>query len=1227
MNEKKLKKDTPSPDQQNAIYLTDTSLLVSAAAGSGKTFTLVERIVESIRSGRYNIDELLVVTFTNAAAAEMKERVEKKLMEEARNNPGLQQQLVRLPNASISTLHSFCQTLIRQNFTVLDLDPKFRLGGEQELGIMKQGVLEELFEEKYAEGNEAFLDFTRQYGSDRDDELLHQMVLRLYKFSQSQSAPAAWLDSLAESFDISEDAELTETPWYSEVSEEIGRVLQSASDKAAYLAERASRNGCDVYVETLEQDKEQIDSLIELLEDGSWDELKDAMAVKFSKLKTLRGGDPAAKEEIQSGRKDIKKVPEHLTDKYFFASEQELLEDLRAVKPLAEVLCRLTKDFAEGFQKAKKKKGMLDFNDLEHYALQLLRDENGQPTDIARSLRSKYKEVMVDEYQDTNGVQEAILQCVQNGYNMFVVGDIKQSIYRFRLADPMLFLKKQTDYAADSAKGRALVMKENYRSRSEVLGVVNFLFAQLMVKPELELDYDADAALYAKADYGDSPEGSFEGESAELLLVDTDERDEEDDDDVAGFELEAHAIAKRLLKLKEENRLVFDKDTKEYRPIRWKDMAILMRAVRGKAQTLVEVMRSHGVPTYAALDAGYFEEIEVRLMLALLDVIDNAHQDIPLAAVLHSTIGDMTAEELAELRVENPEGDLYSALAVSKNENAIAFCEKLAAWRKLSRRVGVPELLHTLYLETGYYDYVGAQPGGLVRQANLRMLSDRAADYEKTSFRGLFRFLQFIRQMQKRETDLSAARTLGENEDVVRVMTVHMSKGLEYPVVVIADIGKKFNLRDTTNELLMHRSLGLGPYITQTQEAIKWRYPTFARQAVATRLTRESKAEEMRILYVALTRAREKLILTGNVGSLAKKAQKWVRSLQYKNTALPGYAVLEAKNWLDWIAPAVMRDEVCGEGLRAVAEYDDIVPPLPYDTKAYGQFLLSVDILPGTVMNAEEEEETPAEWAEDIRGQKVLPETKVGKEKKAVLDWVYPYATDTPSKFTVTEVKERMHEKHRVEADEEMSQLFETAPEKDRETDTEFPMPEFMRASDEANVKLTGAAYGTVMHHVLEKIDIATEADEESIAKAVGDMHEKGILSDEEYASVSIPALQAFFSSDIGQRLRAAKAVYREQPFSMLVDAERFGYTKSQSNEDMIFLQGVIDLFFEEADGSLVLVDYKTDRNTTPDIIRERYTVQVVLYKEALERATGKIVKECCIYRLANHDVVWVETL
>ena len=1225
------KKDTPSPDQENAIHLTGTDMLVSAAAGSGKTFTLVERIVGSIREGRCNIDELLVVTFTNAAASEMRERVEKKLMEAARADKKLLQQIIRLPNASISTLHSFCQSLIRQNFTELDLDPKFRLGGEQEISLIKQSVMEELFEEKYAEGDKEFLSFVRQYGSDRDDSELHEMILSMYDFSRSQPEPEVWLDNLGQSFDIKQGALLKDTRWFEEASSDVERVFESTVDKAAYLARRSLENGCDAYEEALKNDRERAEKLITLLKQGEWDAVGSGMRETFMRFKAIRNGDKAAQDEIKKGRDEYKEAYKKILGKYFFASEQEMLDDLRAVKPLADVLCSLTKAFAAAFQKTKKKKGMLDFNDLEHYALQLLmeKDSNtgrftGQITETAKELQKKYKEIMVDEYQDTNGVQEAILQCIQNGNNAFVVGDVKQSIYRFRLADPMLFLDKQTSYINKTKDGQALFLKENYRSRPEVLGAINYLFSQFMVKPEMELDYDADAALYAKADYGNPPANSFDGAPAEMFLVDMEDRDDEEGEALGGLELEAHVIAKRLLELKENNTQVFDKDKKQYRSICWRDMAVLMRSVHGKAQTIVEVLRNYGVPAYAAADAGYFEEIEVRLMLSLLSVIDNAQQDIHLAAVLHSPMVEMTAEELAEMRAETPDGDLYRAFCASKNPKAVRFRKKLEGWRRISRRVGVPELLHMLYLESGYYDYVGAQPGGMLRQANLRMLSDRAADYEKTSFRGLFRFLQFIRQMQKRKTDLSSARTLGENEDVVRIMSVHMSKGLEFPVAVIADIGKGFNLTDTSKTILMHRKLGLGPSYTQTEGHVKWRCPTVARHAVAARLIRESKAEEMRILYVALTRAREKLILTGNVAKLSKKVFKWIRALQYQKAAFPGYNVLEANSWIDWIAPAVMRDKECGKPLRDIADCVEEASGFPYDFSALGNFKMDVKICPAAAEAEDESDEAEKEWVNNIREKLPLPETDAGKEKKAVLDWVYPFATDTPSKFTVTEIKDRVHALRMNEFEEKIPELAAAVPQQNEEP--EFPVPEFMKSpSEDTADTYKGASYGTLMHRVLERLSNLSASGRDEIEKAVDALAASGVLTEEERAAINISSIEAFFKSSLGQRVSKAKAVYREQPFSMLVDASRFGYEQHGENEDRIFVQGVIDLLFEEDDGKIVLVDYKTDRHTTPDIMRERYRVQMSFYREAIEQSTNKQVKECYIYRLSDNDAVKVE--
>ena len=1214
--------NAPSSGQLRAIQESGQNLIVSAAAGSGKTYTLVERIVQNIIAGKYRIDELLVVTFTNAAAAEMRERIEKKLTDELGNHPELAHQLVLLSNASISTLHSFCQRLIRENFTAIDVDPKYRLLNEQERELIRQRVVREVFERKYDKQDADFLRFVRSYGSDRDDTALYGMVLDLHTFAESQPNPQAWLDDAAKIVPQWGQGSIRQAAWYPYLKDKIVRTLKACGEAAKYFCEQAETDGITKYADTFVKDGELIENLSNAAETDNWATMQEAFSKippRFPPLTKPKGMelDNETTAFYSDGRNDqIKEPLKELKGTYFSESEESLLEDLRVSGTDTVELCRLTLEFIEAFDAAKRKKTALDFGDLEHFALAVLNREETQA-----AIKKRYKEIMVDEYQDTNGVQEAILGKITDGRNLFMVGDVKQSIYRFRLADPTLFIEKQNDYRKQGGHGACIELSENYRSRKEVLAAVNFLFAQLMMEPETELSYDERAALYPKADYPATAEKSFDGAPVELLLVrKSDALKDDETEDLKGFGAESEIIAQKLRELKDSGVSVYDQDKKEYRPIRWQDMAVLLRAVKGKAQVLLEKLRAHDIPAYAEADAGYFEEKEVSLILALLAVIDNAHQDIPLAAVLHSMIGDMTAEELAEIRVEADDApDFYTALSAKAETDAqgkaAKFLEKLGKWRKLSRRVGVPELLWQLYRDTGYYDYVGAQPGGLVRQANLRMLVDRASDYEKTNFRGLFRFLQFVRQMKDRDTDLSVARTLGEKEDVVRIMTVHKSKGLEFPVVVIADLSKQLNFRDVQKKVLVHKNLGIGMYCTRTEETLTWQYPTIAWRAMKEAIQNEARAEELRILYVAMTRAREKLILVGSVKSSVEKCAKvWCRYTDRKETALPGHAVLGANSWLDWIGPALARDETAGETLRDEAGVSEL-PQIDYPSSIFGEPNFDLRFVAAPPSQAEEDNEAPAdEWTEHIRKLEPLPITE-NSERASALSWGYEYYADIPAKMTVTEIKRRS------EAQEEFS--FPAPPGAEisevnaDDIERDFPPPEFLQAEE---IPKGGVVFGTLMHGVMQNLRLDGSLDDADIESQLDAFVKDGILTEEEGRAVNVPPIAKFFASPIGRRMKAAKRCWREQPFSLLISASEM--EPKASGQDEIFLQGTIDVFFEDAEGRIILLDYKTDRATKPELIRKRYQKQLDLYVRAIQEITGMKVDEKFIYCLSDGSTI-----
>lgn len=1254
-------------DQEKAIKTRHKNILVAAAAGSGKTRVLVDRIISQILAHECSVDEMLVVTFTNAAATEMRERIDKalfKALQEAESREAaawLERQQVLLSGASICTFHAFCQRVIRQNIEAIDVDPQFRLGSDQEMTLMKRDVLEDLLEQEYKmpeqEEDQAawqdFLAFADDYGDDHGDEKVCEAVLRLYEFCQSQPYPVAWLNKQKECYAQSGD-DIWQTPWTDTIvmafGQELARAIQGF-EETCYLvhAEEESElaRAWQPYVELLQQCIEQLEAVEGMLKDagrrrepGGFDALGVAAAgIKFPALRgkkynALKEAFPEIRQAFEKQRDAAKKIFADARDRYLGESEADILARIEECGATVRRYVNLTLDFITAFRAAKKERNVLDFNDLEHFALAILcADATGLQqagpedfagpegealrTDAARDLRDKYAVIMVDEYQDTNSVQEAILNLIARADNRFTVGDVKQSIYRFRLADPYLFQAKYDAYPENPGaedRNQLITMKQNFRSRAEVLAPINFIFDQVMTREAMEIEYDEKSRLYPGAQYP-AEEHSLAGPmELDIILRQTPEDAPADEEELSGFALEAQHIADRIADFMEEAPLVFDKDAGGYRPLAYRDIAILLRAVKGKANILLENLLQNSIPAYADVDGGYFEANEVRLVLALLQVIDNSRQEIPMAAVLVSPLGGFSMEELARLRMSVPEEDLYGALLKSHSvetalpetlaNRAAAFCARLDSWRTYAVSHSVPELIWKLYRDTGYYEYVGGLKGGLLRQANLRMLADRAADYEKTNYRGLFRFLRFIEDLRKRDTDLSVARTLGASEDVVRIMSIHKSKGLEFPVVFLADVAKGFNLRDTQGAFLLHKELGIGPRVVSRSAAGRQMYDTVPAEAVAARLVAESKAEEMRVLYVAMTRARERLILTGTVAAAQwqKKTQAWCQSLVEADTALPSVMIRRANSYLDWVAPAIAR-HADGAPLRKAAgcEWGTILSTEPTAHFAV-QILFSLDVQPH-----EEEIQADDPILLAVQQEQPLPQSEQREWVERRLAWQYPWPqlAHITAKMTVSEIKERFAAMAREDDPLPGRPLL-------RPEQAAWRRPNFLQRTTE----LSATERGTLFHAVLQHLDLHGDVSAAGIRRQVADMAVRGYIPAGYEGAVACDHLSAFCTSRLGRRLREAVHLWRELPFSRLLPVREVNPMAQE--EESIFIQGVIDVLFEEDDGKLVLLDYKTDHDTRPARVRARYTRQVELYREAVEEILGRSVKESILYML--HD-------
>ena len=1198
-------------EQQAAIDSRGQTLLLSAAAGSGKTAVLVERIIRRLLDKEYPIDitELLVVTFTKAAAAEMRDRIGTALMKalSETKNPRVERQLALLPSAQISTLHAFCQHVIRKYFYTIDLDPAFSIAGEEELNLLRRQVLEDVFLSYYEDDEKASILYplADMFGSDRGDDILMDTVSRMYTYARSLAWPEHWLKEAARAYDVAPDAVIDDMVWAGPIKDAVRRILEEDArlyDGVLYhLRQReAFAPACDTFV------AEQA-ALRQAAQARSWNDLsRFVRAIDFPRLKSLRklsDDDKAVWERCKKVRDDVKKdVIKTLQAVYFSATPEEWLDGMRAMKPIMDGLVTLTLDFAKAYGAAKKEKGWIDFSDLEHFCLQILlapdaSPEHPVPSAAAEELRSQYEEVFIDEYQDTNGVQELITRLVSSEDNRFMVGDIKQSIYRFRLADPTLFLEKYQSFSRDEkAVQRCIDLGRNFRSVPVVLDAVNAVFSRAMTAEAAGMDYGEREKLYAGRQALDDER--WVGGPVEVDIVPT-PNDEEDDDGSTAFEKECRFIAGRIGELLASGRMAARKDG-TLEPLSYRHIVVLLRSMAGKADVLIQALQEGGIPSYAEQSGGYFAAVEVQVMLALLRCIDNPEQDLAMAAVLRSPLVGLDETALAGVRLAG-DGTLWQNLpvfvaslpdGVDEKEDLQQFMAAFDSWRTYSRRHGVAELLQRLYDDTAYVDFVGAMPGGDVRQANLKALYDRARQYEEAGFRGLFRYLQLMDKMKEDGLDLAPAKVVSEKEDVVRIMSIHKSKGLEFPVVFVADMGKAFNRRDTQDQILFHNRLGIG--LKQYDPEWRMSYPTLIWSGIAAQLRWEGTAEEERILYVAMTRARDQLILTGHSSHIDRDWQRWTSRL---NPA-------QAKSYFDWVMPAALAPF----GAKADADY---ARPGAVWQDAIWQVRIARAVPAGTVEEGAYDGEPRLEALR--RGD--LTGTPVPSWLDEQLSWqyAYPQAVRTAAKFSVSEVKRRYQELHSDELQDEAAlsvpaaAVIPTAPGED---DAFAALPPWL-AGEEAAV--SGAQRGTALHKALQYITPAADQTTATLRREIDAFVRQGLLSREEAKLVYVPVLAAFCQSDIGRRMAESPELHREYPFTVLL-AGGDPLPETETGEQ-ILIQGVIDCLFRE-DDAWILVDYKSDRLETADAFRSRYAVQLALYKRAVEQITHRPVEETYIYSL-----------
>ena len=1288
-----------TPEQESAIIapkdssLDNQTLLVAAAAGSGKTAVLVERIITRLKDmdNPLSFQELMVVTFTKAAAQEMSARIGLALAKamESTDDEAMQERLERqlnlLPSAHISTLHSFCQWVIRSYFYKLDINPTARIGNEAEMALLQQEVLADLLTKSYEEGLYNIYELADFFSDDKSDAGLTAKIMSLYNYAMSLANPDSWLRKALEPYKEAMTANPSDTLWGQYMWDQHVAVI----DRIRERLERMEQILLDPVGPHKWQNiyDNQLAALGMLSGAETWDDMGEAckhtdtfIKDRFNKLG--EEVDPSLQAEFKSLGSQNKDDLKAMQAAVFTVPEATLQEQFKAQYPIIEGLVELTIAFHKAYRDMKQEQGIMDFSDLEHLCLALLvepgTEDDPQPSDVAKELQDTFKEIMVDEYQDTNGVQETIINLISRVDNRFYVGDVKQAIYSFRMADSSLFMEKYNTYGGTDAVERRIDLAKNFRSHENILAATNFLFYQIMTEEAAELNYTEAESLIPGRIVEDAPEDWIGGD-VELQLLDVSkdtlsasESDEDEGGDPENNERELDFIIQKIKEIHGAKKKVQNPDG-TFRQIEWRDFAILRRSLAGWGTRAVEAMRQAGIPAVVNERDGYFEAQEIQLLLALLSIIDNPEQDLPMAAVLHSGLVGLDANELGALRLSG-EGSLWSLMPAyakeAQDERLLAFIGHMERWRTLSRRHGVTDLLWDIYESQDYVNYVGAMPNGLVRRANVLALYDRAKGYEASGFRGLFRFLRFVESLRDSNQDMPLANVVSEADNVVRLMTIHKSKGLEFPVVFLSGVQKGFNMMDLRSELLIDKNAGLGlkgyfPDIRVSFPTMPWFYVKDVKEAAL-------KAEEERILYVALTRARDKLIMTGHFkgfknakGKLSTLGELIKNAASVEGQQLPTDIITQANTYLEWLIMGFTRHLDGGNPLRVAIEYEGPTYfDLPdkkcrikveiHDGSLYGDLDYKADIDETTINK--------------VRELQAVNSVELPQEIIDRFNYSYPYsdATRRTAKISVSELKRRFQEREleagtidtlnepivtvdtgakRAVSDAILGQAIKLDPKSSANVEAKntnaagLPITEASDvtvSSDElANSVfgrkpqalqseedvLTGAQWGTLMHEAMQWLPLA-QYTQASLTKELDTLVMKGTFTEEERNLLSDTSLYKFFSSDLGKRLINAKRIERELPFSMLFDGKRV-YDTLEDGENL-FLQGIIDTAFEE-DGEWILVDYKTDRVKSGEDLIKRYKIQMDLYKEALQRLTGMPVKASYIYSFRLHDAIIID--
>lgn len=1171
-------------EQLEAINEDKDNVLVAAAAGSGKTAVLVERIINKIINKNIDIDKLLVVTFTNAAASEMRERIleaiYKKLDEEFENEK-LQRQITLLSKASICTIDSFCLDVVKNNFYEIGISPNFRIADTAELELLKQETIEDLFDEKYEINDKKFLKLLETYSTYLSDDNLKDLVLEIYNFIQSSPFPNEWLEEKVEDFNIKDrlDTDFSENVWGKII---IKNVKEEALDcklrLEKVLKDLSKFEELQKYALVINNDIEKVNKI---LKSKTWDELYNLKPeVKFETWPTDKKITLEEKNIAKDKRDKIKKKFNNAIEVVNCNSKDANLDTFEMYEIL-DSLKELVFEFEEKFSLNKSEKNIVDFNDIEHFALNILlkKDENGnyKPTEIAKKYMNKFSEIAIDEYQDSNLVQEYILSSISNGKNMFMVGDIKQSIYKFRQARPELFINKYENYSfskdiKENVPGIKIQLFKNFRSRKNILDTTNLIFDNIMSKDLGDIDYNENEYLNLGANFEET-EDELVAKNTEINIIENSNEVEEEisEEPIENIELEAKYVARKIKELVETKKFVFDKKD-GYRSITYKDIVILLRSTKERANVFEKKLSKLNIPVFSDTSSEYLDSIEIQTIMSLLKVIDNPMQDIPLVTVLRSFIGSFTDNELIKIRVNtNKNQTFYESMKEYSLEDELSkkikvFFDKIQKWQDEKEYLNLDELIWKIYEETGYYNYVGLMPNGLLRQANLRSLFEKAKQYEKASFKGLYNFINFIDRLKTTSGDLSSAKLIGESENVVRIMSIHKSKGLEFPLVFLCGSNKQFNMQDLNMPIMLHQDIGIGVNYIDGEKKIQ--YSTLSKEAIKSISKDELLSEEMRVLYVALTRAKERLIITGVSKNVEEDLKEKEEILElYNEEKINKHILKKYKSYLDWIELVALKNKEDKNMQINIIDKNDIIDNKEEEKENFGtRSFKDLEEITINLKNTEDEEKL-----------------------KEVLEWKYDglEASRIEAKTSVSKIKMN-----------NMSEELNTI---------NLNSPKFLKDEE----KITGSRKGTIIHLCMQKLNPKEDYTIQKINNILEDLVLKNIITLNEKEAVNEYKVYNFTKSKIWEELKNASLIEREKPFYINIPVRDI---YENELEDDILVQGIIDLYYINEKDELVLIDYKTDYVQNEIELVEKYKTQLDIYKTALEEALNRRVIKTYIY-------------